>query len=495
MLVRMILDRQPLMDERMAYYSGQHREPKGSKEYMAALRQFKRLATTNYIGLITTAPVERMYVRGFRFGDVGAADDEAKQIWACNDMDMQQTAIHQHAAIFGLGYALVTPPDDDSDGYPIITVEDPRTAIVYHDPMRPNKRVAGLRLWQDDLSGRVLAILYRPEGAYGFLGPQGVELQNMTLFDLKNRLLGLGLAGGGFEPAGFIPNPDGFSDIPLVEYIWRPNSGQIPWGECDYSLQVIQDRLNQTVYDRIAISYFQAYRQRYATGIKTDQGGRKNPQGEAPFRPGVNTFWATQSPDAKFGEFSTADITQILEAIRDDISDMAAISKTPAHYLMGKMANISGETLTQVESGLTSKTQIRMTTMGWSHIQVMKLCFAFMGNMSKYEDHDAATMWSDPGKQLTADLALAGQQWSAIGIPLELIMERQGFAPDEIAFAVKKKAEADQQAQDQQLTMMKAQAALAPKPAPGGASTPAKQPGVNKKSVAAKNPKPKKASP
>jgi len=511
-LVRQLIQRQPVLEKRMRYVEGRHDKPKGDPAYMEALRKFQKLAATNFVGMITSAPVERMRVSGFCFGDPGAADEDAAAIWNYNDMDMQSATIHMHAATFGLGYALVTPPDE-GEKWPTITAEDPRTAIIYKDPMRPTKALAGLRMWSDDIAGKVLAVLYLPEGAYGFIGPDTSTLENLTLREMQDRLTGngLGMVSGGFKLAGFIPNPDGFEEIPLIEYVWRPDTGDIPWGECGADVITIQDRLNQTIYDRIAISYYAAYPQRYATGMKSPQGADGRGQGgrTAPnkFKPGVNRFWSIDDPTAKFGQFEAADINQILASCEADISHMAAISKTPPHYFMGKMSNISGETLTQAETGLSSKTQMRMTTVGWSHVRLLKMCFAFMDDARK-DETDASVMWFDPQKELTADLALAGQQWASIGIPLELIMERLGFTPVQIAFAkveqakqeAKEQAQAQQQMsmqQDHQMALAKVSATASPQQpkaqgAPAGpAKPPAQRSGVNKKAKAAKNPTPK----
>lgn len=449
-LVNELLTRQPILDKRERYVQGYHDLPKGNRDYMKALYELQRIAQSNYIGLVTSAPVERMTVYGFRFGEAGTADVDAQKIWQANDMDLQSAQIHARAAKFGLAYALVSPPEE-GDEWPVITAEDPRTAIVARDPMRPMRSLAGLRMWADDTVGRILAILYLPEGAYGYVGPQIADLEGLTLKSIRERLTGQGLGANAFEQDGFVPNPEDFQEVPLVEYVWRPETGVIPEGEAGRDVRIIQDRINQTIFDRVVITHFQAYKQRYASGI-TIPKGRKG-QRKPPFDPGASTLWTTENPDAKFGEFTSADLRQVAEIIRDDIADIAAITKTPAHYLMGKMANISGETLTQAESGLVSKTQQRMNSMGWSHERLIKLCFALRGDHEKAKNVEAATLWTDPQKQITAELALAGQQWAAIGIPLDLIMGRQGFSPDEQRYAVEEKEKADKQALAQQMQL------------------------------------------
>jgi SPP1 Gp6-like portal protein len=452
-LTNELLARTPLMEYRGRYVEGYQDLPRGDKRYMKALRHLQLLAQTNYLGLITSAPTERMKVRGFRFGEQGEADPDAKEIWEQNDMELQSQELHDTAAKYGLAYALVSPPDED-EKWPCITVEDPRTAIVYRDPARPTKALAGFRMWEDDITGYIMAVLYLPEGSYILQGPPAFDDYGMSIEDMRDRLLrSFGTSGAthNFQILEFQPNPPDCQQVMLVEFVWRPNTGPVPEGEADRGLRVLQDRLNQQVFDLLTTGHFQAFKQRWVSGVNLPEKGDGTKK--QPFDPGADMLWVTEDADVKFGEFTSADLRQVLEAIRDVIADMAATSKTPAHYLMGKMANISGETLTQAESGLVSKTELRMNSMGWSHERVMKLCFALAGDAEKATDIHAETLWAVPEKQITAELALAGQQWAAIGIPLEVIMERQGFTPDAIAYSVQKKQEADQQALEQQQAM------------------------------------------
>ena len=527
-LVSDLLLRQPELSKRGNYCEGRHMLPEGEKKYMKALDKLQKLAPTNYIGLVTQAPVQRMTVRGFRFGDgnqgnqgatassgppnkpgapapkappkpatppkptpgvagepfpspqpgkpVGTPpaptlDDDAKSIWVANDMDLQSATIHNLAAKYGLAYALVSPagPDDD---YPVITAEDPRTCIVYRDPMRPTRALAALRMWTDDIEGRVLAILYTPDTIFTYEGPETSFIQRMTIEQVVNTLTGESGGPGSFTLVGTFDNPIG--EVPVVEFVWRPNSAMLPEAEAGRDVCVVQDRINATILDRIVISRTQAYKQRHVTGLTS---GNKN---KVDWDPGSDMVWVAESPDVKFGEFSTADIRQILEAIRDDVSDIAAITQTPAHYLMGKLANVSGETLAQAEAGLVKKTKLRMKSMGWSHERVLKLAFAYM-NDPRATEVDAEVLWEDPEQNALVDLASAAAQLAAAGVPIQLIMEKLGFTSEQIQFA--EQAQQAQQAQQmqQQLDMAKATAAFAP---PGGGV------GSGKTAAAAKKPSP-----
>jgi hypothetical protein len=193
------------------------------------------------------------------------------------------------------------------------------------------------------------------------------------------------------------------------------------------------------------------------SGASPAKGSKKGAQAPA-FDPGADMLWVTDNPDAKFGDFAQADIRQVLEAIRDDIADMAALSKTPVHYLMGKLANVSGDTLTQGESGFVSKIRMRQASCGWGLEKAMKIAFKYMDDNEKAEQVDAEVIWADPEVRTRAeisDAAVKEAQVLAEAPPyaLALVMKRMGFDPDEIAFAVaeREKFEAEQQAREDQM--------------------------------------------
>lgn len=459
-----LLVRQFEFSLRKAYAEGNAEIPGIDPRYQKALKQVKWISRTNYCGLVNSAPVERMTVRGFRFGAVGEADSDAQRFWRANDMDYQALLIHNRAAKYGLAYSLVAPAGHD-DLAPIITAEDPRQCIVYRDPLRPSKYLAGLKMWVDDLLQQVLAIVYLPGGSYGFAGPSAKSLQEHYNPDQCMGVLFHSTSG--FQPAGFQANTIG--QIPLTEYVWRPDSGDLPEAEAGADVREIQDRINHEILMKLIIMHNQAYRQRWMSGAEIPKG--KKGDRKPPFDPGADTLWVTANENVKFGEFDTADITQILDSIRDEVADLASISKTPPHYLMGRLANVSGDTLTQAESGLTSKVKTRMTATGWGHERTMRLCFLYEGNTAKATDTEAQTLWNDPEQHTTAELADAAVKWQQAGIPLELIMDRLNFEPDEVKFGIEKQKE--QQALDQQQAAQDHQNQLEltqakPSTAPGG---------------------------
>jgi len=245
--------------------------------------------------------------------------------------------------------------------------------------------------------------------------------------------------------------------VPLIEGRWQPSFGDIGRSEHEGVLD-IQDRINHTVLDRMIISKNQAYRQRWASGIKEVGKNKKGP----PWDPGADVLWVTEQDSAKFGDFESADITQLLDAVTNDIGDMAAITQTPASYLMNRTVNVSGGALTQVQAGLVSKTKTRMEAVGHFYEYVMRTAFAYLGD-ERAEEISANVLWADPEIRTLAEVGDVASKWVTAGIPLQLVMERLDFTPDEIEFAIaeQERQKADQRAREDEVAARAAEQSMA----------------------------------
>jgi hypothetical protein len=426
-LAQGLIDRQRRYDLLENYVMGRHPVPSGDARYVKALRELQQKSQTNYIGLVTNAPCERMEVVGFRFGDEPdeSGDSDANNMWQYNDMDLQSVIAHNTAATFSRVYVLVSPPRE-GDKYPLITVEDPRSTIVEHDPAHLKTIRAGLRMWHDDVIGHAIAVVYLPDGIHYYRGKENSWYKNIDYDLLKARIV----SAGSWEYMGSELNPVG--EVPIVPINWRPGLHGTSMAEAEEGFS-IQDRINATVLDRMIISRSQAYKQRWAKGvtIPKDNSGRAKP----PFDPGADILWAVSDKDAAFGEFREADIRQVLEAVRDDVGDLAAITKTPPHYLLGEIVNASGDALKAAETGLVSKTKHRMKSAGWSWEKVIRLGFAYLGD-ERATSEVAETIWADPESRSRAELADAILKETQMGLPPEMAFERLGLTPAQVSRAM-----------------------------------------------------------
>jgi hypothetical protein len=303
-------------------------------------------------------------------------------------------------------------------------------------------------MWKDDQLGYIIGVVYLPDSIHYFRASDNA-FDNLNNEIMKQRLI----QAGTWEYMGSENNPVG--EVPIVPMNWRPGLHGASKSEAEEGFS-IQDRINAEIMNRMIISKSQAYKQRWAKGITlpTDDNGNPKP----PFDPGSDILWTVEDENAQFGEFREADITQILKAVRDDVGDLAAITKTPPHYLLGEIVNASGDALKAAETGLVSKTKARMKTAGWAWEKVIKLAFGWLGDTTKQNEVLAETIWADPESRSRAELADAILKETQMGLPPEMAFERLGLTPSQITRAMQLK----RQEEMRQAMLMAAQTSMRP---------------------------------
>jgi hypothetical protein len=382
-------------------------------------RRFQRKARTNYCQLIIDAPRERLKVVGFRSGGAGSDDTDrsAWDVWQANKMDANSGLVHTAALTFGVAYVIVGPNRADPKT-PIMTVEDPCEVIHDPDPLNWRKTRAAVKTWHDDVKGRVFAVVYLPGSI--------VYYRSVRVLKDASDVGAEKWTSGWWEldpDSPEVSNPLG--EVPVVPFLNRPDMKGNGTGEFEGVID-IQDRINNEILDRLVISKMQAYRQRWAKGIKvTDENGVP----QQPYVPGVDLLWVSEDPAAAFGDFATTDISPLLAAVRDDVQDMASISKTPPHYLLSGIVNASGQALDAAETGLVSKVLDDQVELGESWEEVNRLAAKYAGRVVPA---DAEVIWRDPQYRTLAELASAAVQEQSAGVPWRTRMRRLGYSPVEI---------------------------------------------------------------
>ncbi len=476
-LVIRLQNRQDRYELLQNYVIGNHPLPNGDPRFKIALQDFQLKARTNYVGLANKAVTDRMSLVGFKFSAEGEVDEDAKKIWRYNNMNLKHKLAISDAAKFSDTYALVAPPREPG-GQPLITVEDPRMCIVEEDPSYAGESLAGLKFYNDTVLGVVTAIVYLPDATVVYQGP---TLSDFNRMDLELFAEQLATGTSAFIRTAYYPNPIG--KVQLVRGCWRPEYGIRGMAECEDGGFDVQDRINTTVLMRMVIAKSQAFRQRWVTGGMITQQKQKNGKGppRPPFEPSADAVWAMLDPDAKFGDFEQADIRQLLEAVRDDVGDFAAITQTPVTALTNKMVNVSGSTLTIAQATLISKVRTRMESMGLFFEQVMRLAFAYKGD-AKADDPEAEVLWADPELRTMAEVSDFISKTAPV-LPPRLYLERAGFTPDEVEMGVEEIEKMKEQAMQNQITVAKETQAQPGQPG-GGANSGAKPSAAAKKPAA-----------
>lgn len=409
-------DRRRYAEMMRCYYSGDHPLPMIQDKARPAFQRLLKQARSNYVGLVVDATAERIQVDGFRVGDDEFADAEAWRIWQANAMDADSDLLVTEAVKVGRALALVAPnPVDPST--PLITAEDMTQAVVAYAPGSRRERAAGLKTWVDEWTGDLYATVYLPEALFKYRAPAPKSG---------------GLGKPRWEPRAVegeawpAPNPLGV--VPLVEIRNRPDLLGDAHSEIEDVLDD-QDRINKTLIDRLMAQEFSAFRQRWMTGyeVPVDEHG----QPIEPFKAAVDRLWVIEDENVKVGEFAATDLGPYLAATEADVQHMAARTRVPAQYLLGKMSNVNGETLKATESGLIAKVRQRCRPLGEDIEEVPRLALRAAG-----DDRDLSrieVVWANPEFRTEGELVDALVKMSTLGVPHEALWARWGASQMEIA--------------------------------------------------------------
>jgi len=183
------------------------------------------------------------------------------------------------------------------------------------------------------------------------------------------------------------------------------------------------------VLDMLVAMEYSAYRQRWVTGIdlKTDES---TGEPETQFKSGVAHIWASENPDAKFGDFNSADLEQFLK-VKDSFGiDIASVTGTPLHYLQPQTKSVpSGESLRRAETRFIAKVRDRQAAFG----QVWADAMSFALRIEGIDDARLITQWEDPAAQSERELLENILLKKQIGLSVEKALEEAGYGAAEIA--------------------------------------------------------------
>lgn len=408
-----------------AYYRGEHPLLFVGEKFRDAFGPMFRPFADNWMPLVVDSVEERLHVEGFRFGqeadvprrprlitDTSGGDADAWYAWQANNLDFESTLAHREALICGIVYGLVDPTVElGAKKVAQITIEHPTQMILATDPANRRRRLAALKRWRED-DGTDMATVYFDEDVWRYKR------------DRRNR--------HGWVPRdrddGRIDNPMG--EVPVVA-IANQDRLLRTQGVAEHDQVIpVQDAINKLFCDLLIASEFAAFRQRWATGMDIPKDKDGNPY--EPFNAAVNRMFINENPEGRFGSFDATDLTNYVKAIELGTRHLGARSRTPAHYMLGEIENVSGDTLKAAETGLTSKVYERQRAFGdpWEDLQ--RLQFKAR-NDPRADDVTAETIWGNPESRSESEHVDATIKKLSAGVPLAQIWEDLGYTPQQRA--------------------------------------------------------------
>lgn len=382
-----------------------HDKPHQPRQASTEYKELSARAQGPWLSLPVTALAQALYVEGYRRSD-DPDNAEPWKWWQANGMDGRQIAVHRAAIAYGLSYGLCLPGrDDQGDPMPVMRGISPRRMIaMYLDPAEDVWPAFALRADPakvDGTSGWSVR-LYDDEAVYRLLADASGKL---TWVDFEVHDIGL---------------------CPVVRFANMLDLEGRADGEVEPFIPVA-GRIDQTVFDRLVVQRFASWVVRTISGMSPPDGANDSAEAIAAekLRLMVDGILVADDPDTKFGSLPATPLDGFIKAHEADIRDLAAMTQTPPHHLLGQMANLSAEALAAAEAGLSRKVEERKHSFGESHEQWLRLAAAVMGDAEGARDTEAQVKWRDMESRSLAQTADAlGKMAQMLGVPVEMLWEK-----------------------------------------------------------------------
>lgn len=405
-----------------------------------------RKSQTNFLPLILDTFSQGMKVDNYLSGAV--VDPKTKQKvaqatappwewWQRNKFDARQTGVHRTALQYGVSYVTALPsmrPNDPSNGVYLRGVSPRQMTALYGEPLEWDPRAGGpvdddwpivamemngpmIRLY-DEQNVHFIGVKSVPHSALGWKDASYLRPSNFEY--IEGRAHGVGVC-------------------PIVRYRDRMLlDGEEVFGIIE-PLMVIQERIDETVFEGLVAQYYSAFRQRYVMGwIPKDQA-------EA-MRHAASDTWYFKDPNVKAGQFDATDLKNYTGAKGDAVRDIAAIGQVPAQNLgIEGIANISEATLAGLEAGKDRKAGEIETSLGESHEQMLRTCAYISGDLASAEDFASEVKWRDQtARSFAQTVDGLGKLAQMLGIPDEVLWEDiPGWTREKVLRAVAARDEQD----------------------------------------------------
>lgn len=393
------------------YYEGRHRLAFATEKFRNQFGMlFKELAI-NHCAICVDVPSDRLQMQEPPFKPLsggGGAVPLIAEIWRRNRMKKRAGEVHSEALKTGNSYVIVdwvNPEDPSTDRATIYPNQAGRCAVKYDDE-NPGYIVQATRWWviPDNGKWRVRLNIYYKDRIEKYISkPRSDRL-------LPSR-------DNEFVPIADDPIvPNKYGKVPVFHFANNAAIGENGVGEI-WPVIPPQDGLNKAVCDAMVGEEYSVMGQRWIVGMEPDVDDNGNPK--APFKDGLAHIWlvppqrdqegktlsADQAQPIELGQFTPANLDQLLNiktAFRQDISTISGI---PSHYFMdAKGGWPSGEALKTAEQRLTSKVLDRQIAFGMVWEDVMRFCLEIEGQ----KDVVLETQWKDAAPALPSPIALQG---------------------------------------------------------------------------------------
>lgn len=431
--------------ECLDYYRGVHSLRFVSDEFAAYFSTRFEGFSDNWCAPVIDSAAERLNWMGIRLGtDTRDADAEFQRVMEANNVASGMSEAFTVALACGRSFALVWGnPDDEST--PRVTFEHPEFCTLAVDP-DTGRTTAAAKGWTED--GQGYLTLYTADEVWKWkwqvsdrdaVNPRKqpeFEDQSEKKEDTAPQWLPRAEADGTWP----IPNPLG--RVPMVEFRNQTLLDDMPLSDLA-GVAAMQDAINLTWAYLFNSLDFASLPQRIMTGADYPSVPVLDDQGQVVAKKPLDlkrlmkerVLWV---PDANAtpGSWPAANLDVFGKVIEMAVDHVASQTRTPPHYLMGKMSNTAAESLTVAETGLVAKVcqrqQYFTKAIRELHSLVALAQGGDQGNARALAASTGRIVWQDPQYRSLAQKTDAFLKLGQAGLPLQYRLEWWGLDPAEV---------------------------------------------------------------
>lgn len=416
------------------YYTGCHSThfPTGFIESVASQYKIK----ANYCAAIIDEPVSKLKIRSFSCDDENA-DKLLKKVWKYNRMDAKTIKIHRQTILKGDCFIQVWPEIVNNKVKYKIDFIKPEHIFAFYSSDNDDSLEYVVRRWVGFVNSKATAFKYvyysdRIERYYSDSSVTAGMAQSLLYSIYDNDWLPYNPDGMG----AIIENPYGV--IPVIHFKNKPLD--CPYGNSELTDAIsIQDSINDLLLDLMRVAKFQAFKQRYVTGLNLDDIDFINPEtGKKGLNTSASSLWYLPE-GVVAGEFKSENLDGILNAIDKMVKHLENVTRTPNLSNDSKGTASSGFALAKLEAPLISKCEELQINFGNSYedINTLLLIMAqYHNDLSFTEIPTTELNWQDLKESSPSDSYQEAQRLQILKqnnvISAAELARLLGYTPDQI---------------------------------------------------------------
>jgi hypothetical protein len=394
------------------YYQGKHALNFASDKFKNKFGKRLQKLRENLCKIVVTAPASRLEIINF-LADKKDTENPAWKLWKKSKMPLHAGAIHREAFKTGDAYVLVW--------------KDAKNNIRIYPQLSANMTV-----WRNSETGEI------EKAAKAWAGSDGFYYLNLYYADSIEKYVTRGkcstlptdakLFDQRHVQGESFPLVNPFGKVPIFHF--RFDAEMQDFGNSLLTDVIpLNDALNKTWADILGAQEENMRRRRYVAGLQTetdDETGK-------PINPYKfdDDLWMANE-EAKFGEFSDADITQMISVLEATVKSVALVSGIPPSYfnLDSVGSAISGEALRKIEARFTSIIQDAQRSFGETWGEIINFGLEIKGE--KDDSLEIETQWTDASPTSESETLENAQKKISLGWSYEQVQRDYGLSDEQI---------------------------------------------------------------